>query len=108
MATYILLLTLTPEGRESALADPGTLLRKEQEVAVEGVTCMGIYGVIGQYDFATWVEAKDNETAAQFSLEFGVRVGAHVTTLPAVPLGEFKSAPHRVLTAEASLEEVGD
>ena len=43
-----------------------------------------------------------------FRWSLGVRVGAHVTTLPAVPLGEFKLAPHRVLTAEALLEEVGD
>ena len=102
MPTYILLLTLTPEGRERALADPDTLLRAERAVRVPEVTCMGIYGVIGEYDFVTWLQAPDNETAARFSLEMGVRAGAHVTTLPAIPLGEFRAGPHRVATAEAS------
>jgi uncharacterized protein with GYD domain len=101
MPTYILLLTLTPEGRERVLSDPDTLLRAEREVHVPDVTCMGIYGVIGEYDFVTWLEAPDNETAARFSLAMGVRAGAHVTTLPAIPLGEFRSAPHRVAAAEA-------
>jgi len=106
VATYVLLLTLTPEGRERTLADPDNLLRAEQGVSVEGVSCMGIYGVIGDYDFVTWLEAPDNETAARFSLELGVRAGAHVTTLPAIPLGEFKAAPHRVLEAEQPAEDV--
>lgn len=99
------MLTLTPEGRERVLSDPDTLLRAEREVQVPEVTCMGIYGVIGEYDFVTWLEAPDNETAARFSLEMGVRAGPHVTTLPVIPLGEFRSAPHRVAAAEATPDD---
>lgn len=86
MATFILLLTLYPEGRARILDNPDLLLAAEDAIDVEGVTCMGIYGVLGQYDFVTLLEAPDNEAAAQFSLELGVRAGAHVETLPAVPL----------------------
>ena len=51
MATYILLLTLTPQGREQALRDSSWLLRAEQEIQVDGTQCLGLYAVIGQYDF---------------------------------------------------------
>ena len=89
MATYVLLLTLTPQGREQALRDSSWLLRAEQEVQVDGTQCLGLYATIGQYDFVGILEAPANEAAAHFSLEFGVSAGAHITTLPALPIGLF-------------------
>ena len=73
MATYILLLTLTPEGREQMLNDAESLLRAEAAVSVSGVQLLGLYGVLGDYDFVSIVEAPDNDAVARFSLEFGVR-----------------------------------
>jgi hypothetical protein len=35
----------------------------------------------------------------------GVQAGAHVTTLPAIPLGQFRSGPHRVAAAEATRDD---
>jgi uncharacterized protein with GYD domain len=85
MATYILLLTLTPEGQAMALDDPDYLLQIESDISVPGVQTMGVYAVLGEYDFVTIVEADGNETLARFSLELGVRAGVHVTTMPVVP-----------------------
>ncbi|MEE8337181.1 MAG: GYD domain-containing protein [Dehalococcoidia bacterium] len=100
MATYILLLTLESEGRERMLDDPESLLRAEGEIAVPGVQLMGLYGVLGDYDFVSLVEAPDNDTIARFSLELGVKAGAHVTTLPAIPITRFADrAPREALTA---------
>lgn len=90
MPTYFLLLTMTPEGRAASLEDPERLLRLEAEVQVSGVECMGLYGVLGDYDFISMIEAKDNEAVARFSLEFGVRAGAHITSLPAIPISRFE------------------
>ena len=90
MATYFLLITLTPEGREASFEDPARLLRIERETEQPGVECLGLYGVLGHYDFISMVEADDNEAIAQFSLEYGVRAGAHVETLPAVPISRFE------------------
>ena len=87
MATYILLLQLNGDGRSLALDDPESLLRAQHETAVDGVSCLGLYAVLGDYDFVGIVEAPDNDAAARFSLEFGVRAGAHIATLPAVPIG---------------------
>ena len=86
MATYILLMTLTPEGQRDALHDPEYLLRVESAIDVPGVQALGIYAVLGQFDFVTLVEAEDNERMARFSLELGVGAKVHITTLPAVPL----------------------
>src|SRR5579864_5613471 len=89
MSNYILLLTLTPSGRERMLSEPVSLLEAQAGVSVPGVEMLGLYGVLGQYDFISIVDAPDNETMARFSLEFGVRAGAQVQTLPAVPVARF-------------------
>ncbi len=66
MPTYIVLLTLTPEGREKMLEDPHSVLRAEESVNTPNVQSMGLYGVLGDYDFFSILEASDNETVARF------------------------------------------
>ena len=92
MATYVQLLTLTSAGREKALHDPESVLRAQHEAAVPGVQVLGIYGVLGPFDFVNIVEADDSDAIARFSLELGVRAGAHVTTLTAIPLGRLEGS----------------
>ena len=87
MATYILMLTLTPEGRQNALHDPDSVRRAHDEISVPGLQVLGIYGVLGEYDFVSIVEADDNQSIARFSLELGVRIGLHIETLPAIAIG---------------------
>jgi uncharacterized protein with GYD domain len=69
---------------------------------------MGLYGVLGEYDFVTLIEAPDNEAAARFSLEFGVRVGVHVPTLPAIPIGRLDSRERDRAPAVRAERGVGD
>ena len=64
---------------------------------------MGLYGVLGEYDFVTLIEAPDNEAAARFSLEFGVRVGVHVPTLPAIPIGRCVEEARRLQLDDSTL-----
>jgi uncharacterized protein with GYD domain len=90
MATYILLITLTPEGQVMALRDPDYLLQAEHEINTPGVMTLGVYGVLGEYDFVTLIEADSNETVARFSIELGVKAGVHITTLPVVPAARMK------------------
>ena len=92
MPIYIQLLTLTLEGRAKMIEDPELLLRARDEIAVRGVEMLGQYGVLGDYDFVCIVEAPDNDAVARFSLELGVKAGAHIATLPAIPLGRFEAA----------------
>ena len=90
METYIQLITLSPEGREKALSDPGSVLRAQSSSAGPGVEDLGRYGVLGEYDFVSIVQAEDNEAIARYSLELGVLASAHITTLPAIPVGRLE------------------
>ena len=103
MATYILLLTLTPDGQRAALNDPEYLLRVEDAIRVPGVQPLGLYAVLGEFDFVTIVEAEDNERMARFSIELGVRADVHITTLPAVPISQLGDS-HDLDALEAKVQ----
>ncbi|MCZ6866466.1 MAG: GYD domain-containing protein [Dehalococcoidia bacterium] len=90
MTTYIQLLTLTPEGREKVLRNPESVLRAQDGVKISGIQVLGLYGVLGEYDFVSMVEAPDNEAIARYSLELGVQAGVSITTLPAIPIARLE------------------
>jgi uncharacterized protein with GYD domain len=104
MSTYILLMTLTPEGQKMAMADPDYILRIESEIENSSVTTLGVYAVLGEYDFVTIVEADSNESMARFSIQLGVRAGVHITTMPVVPAARL-SEEDEPLSAGVALEE---
>ena len=107
MPNYIQLLTLTPEGRELVLQDPERVLRAQQTLQREGLQVLGLYAVLGSYDFVTIVDAPDNETVARFSIELGVKAGVHITTLPAVPVALLEDWPREpVERLESGIEQV--
>ena len=91
MASYILLLTLTPEGREKMMRDPGSVHEAQDAIRVPQTYVLGQYAVLGSYDFIYIVEAPDNDAVARFSLELGVMAGVHVVTMPAIPLARLES-----------------
>ena len=93
MPYYILTLILTPEGRENLLTDSESLHRITSEVETEDTKVLGMYAVLGEYDFVGIVESPDNDDAARFSLELGVKVGAHIRTMPAIPIGRLRPSP---------------
>ena len=45
-----------------------------------------VYILLGDYEFVSLLEAPDNECVARFSVELGVRAGAHIATMPAIPI----------------------
>ena len=91
MATYIQLLTFTPDGRAKALEDSESVLRVQEEIADRNVRILGLYGVLGEFDLVAIVDAPDNEAVARFSIQLGVRAGVHITTLPAVPVARLEA-----------------
>ncbi|MBI4312055.1 MAG: GYD domain-containing protein [Chloroflexi bacterium] len=90
MPIYIQLITLTPEGRARVLDDPSSMLDAQERIQIPGVQLLGQYAVLGSFDYVNIVEATDNEGIALFSLYLGVKVGAHVTTLPTIPAGRLE------------------
>ena len=95
MPTYIMLLTLTPEGREKMLVDAQNVLRAGREISMPDIQLLGLYGVLGDYDFVGILEAPDDQTVARYSLELGVKAGLHIATLPAIPIGRLEGAFRR-------------
>ena len=64
MPMYVLLSTLTPEGRRTLHERPGRLDAVNQEIESIGCRVIIQYAVLGPYDFVTVIEAPDNSTAA--------------------------------------------
>jgi uncharacterized protein with GYD domain len=90
MPTYILLSTLTPEGRRTLHSDPDRLEQVNKEITDFGCKVAAQYAVLGGYDFVTIVEAPDNETVAHLSVDLGSRGTVHVMTLPAISISELR------------------
>src|ERR671925_1775759 len=89
MAIYILLSTLTPEGRRTLHNNPDRLIEVDKEIEQFGCKVLAQYAVLGPYDFVSIVEAPDNETIAHLSVDLGSRGTVRITTLPALPIDEF-------------------
>ena len=86
MATYILLSTLTDEGRKTVKDKPARIQEVNKEIESMGAKVVGQWAVLGPYDFVNVVEAPDNETIARISLELGARGTIQIMTLPAIPV----------------------
>jgi uncharacterized protein with GYD domain len=89
MATYVLLSTLTDEGRKTVKHRPERIQEVNREIEAWGAKVIAQYAVLGPYDFVNIVEAKDNETIARVSLELGSRGTIQIITLPAFPIEQF-------------------
>jgi len=89
MATYILLSTLTDEGRKTIKGRPERIEEVNKEIESMGAKVVDQYAVLGHYDFISIVEAVDNETIARISVELGARGTIQITTLPAIPVPKF-------------------
>ena len=89
MAIYILLTSLTDEGRKTIKEKPERIMQVNKEIEAMGAKILSQYVVLGNYDFLNVVEAKDNETIAKISVELGSRGTIQINTLPAIPIEQF-------------------
>ena len=90
MPTYILLSTLTPEGRQTLHRNPERLEEVNREITEFGCKVVAQYAVLGPYDFVSIIEADDNETIAHLSVDLGSRGTVHITTLPALSMTQLQ------------------
>ena len=91
MPTYILLSTLTPEGRRTLHSDPDRLDEVNQEITDFGCEVVAQYAVLGSYDFITVIQAADNEAVAHLSVDLGSRGTVNIVTLPAISMAELRA-----------------
>jgi len=85
MAVYLLLSTLTGEGRKAIEEYPEKLKELNREVEYMGVKIIAQYALLGQYDFVNIVEAPSNEKAAELAIHLSAG-GLQSLTLAAIPL----------------------
>jgi len=89
MAVYVMLTTLTDEGRKTVKEKPDRIKEVNKEVESKGVKIIAQYALLGQYDFVNILEAPDNETITRVAVELGSRGTLQTTTLSAMSLDDF-------------------
>jgi len=89
MPLYILISTLTDEGRKTIKNNPERVEQVNREIESMGAFVIAQYAVLGQYDFINLIEAPDNQVIARVSIELGARGTVQIMTFPAVPVHEF-------------------
>ncbi len=88
MAVYVMLTTLTDEGRKTIKQKPNRLKEVNQEVEAMGVKIMAQYALLGPYDFVNILEASDNKAIAKVALELGSRGTLQTLTMAAMTVDE--------------------
>lgn len=89
MTTFIMLSTLTDEGRKTLKQRPDRLKAVNKEVESMGARVTAQYAVLGGYDFVNVIEAPSNEVMARIAMELGARGTMKVTTMPAMGIDQF-------------------
>lgn len=89
MATYVIMSTLTDEGRKTIKHNPERILEVNKELEKMGVKVKEQFAVLGPYDFVNIVEAPDNEAVMRVSVELGSRGSVQLLTLAALPVEQF-------------------
>ncbi|MDP2731157.1 MAG: GYD domain-containing protein [Dehalococcoidales bacterium] len=88
MAVYLMLTTLTDEGRKTVKANPERIKEVNKEVEEMGGKILTQYAVLGDYDFVNIIEAAGNTTIAKIALELSSRGTLQTTTMAAIPIDD--------------------
>ena len=88
MAIFVMLTTLTAEGRKTLKTQPQRLKEVNKEVEAAGVKILAQYSLMGPYDFIKILEAPDNKTIAKVATELGSRGTLQTMTMAAMSIDE--------------------
>lgn len=91
MGYYLMLTTLTHEGRKTIKEKPERIKEVNKEVEAMGAKVIAQYALLGPYDFANILEAPDNETISRVAIELGSRGTLQTMTMAAMSLSDFIS-----------------
>jgi len=86
MSVYLMLTTLTDEGRKALQENPEILRDINKEVEFMGVKILTQYALLGQYDFVNIVEAPSNEAVAKLAIRLSAKGTTQTLTLAAISL----------------------
>jgi uncharacterized protein with GYD domain len=92
MAIYVMLTSLTDEGRKTVRESPERIKEVNQEVEAMGAKIVAQYALLGPYDFINILEAPDNKVVTKIAIELSSRGTLHTMTMAAMTLDEFISS----------------
>jgi uncharacterized protein with GYD domain len=88
MAIYVMLTTLTDEGRKTVKNNPDRIKEVNKEVEEMGGKILSQYAILGPYDFINIIEAVGNTTITKIALELGSRGTLQTMTMAALPIDD--------------------
>ena len=88
MPVYLMLTTLTDEGRKTIRDNPDRIKEVDKEVELMGVKILTQYALLGQYDFVNIIEAPRDEVAAKLAINLSARGTVQTLTFSAMPVDE--------------------
>jgi len=89
MAKFVMLTTLTDEGRKTILENPGRIKEVNKEVEAMGAKILAQYTVLGPYDFVNIVEAPNSEVISKVAVTLGARGTLQTMTMAAMDIDAF-------------------
>lgn len=88
MPVYVMLTTLTDEGRKTIKDNPQRIKEVNKEVEAMGAKILVQYSVLGPYDFVNILEAPNNKIVAKVAMELGSRGTLQTMTMAAMTVDE--------------------
>ena len=88
MSVYLMLTTLTDQGRRALQEDPESLRGINKEVEYMGVKILAQYALLGQYDFINILEAPSNEAIAKLAIRLSAKGTTQTLTLAAIGIDD--------------------
>jgi len=92
MSVYLMLTSLTDEGRKATDEDPESLREINKEVEYMGVKILAQYALLGQYDFVSILEAPSNEAVARLATRLSGKGTMQTLTMAAMTLDSLIAA----------------
>ena len=89
MAKFVMLTTLTDEGRKTITQNPGRIKQVNKEVEAMGAKVLAQYAVLGPYDFINILDAPSNEVVSKVAIALGSRGTLQTMTLAAMDIDAF-------------------
>jgi uncharacterized protein with GYD domain len=96
MANFVMLTTLTDEGRKTIKQNPGRIKEVNKEVEALGVKILAQYVLLGPYDFVNILDAPSNEAVSKVAIELGSRGTLQTMTMSAMPVDDFISSLKKI------------
>ena len=89
MAVFVMLTSLTDEGRKTIKDKPERIKEVNKELEAQGVKIINQFALLGPYDFVNILEAPSAEAVSRVAIALGARGTLQTMTMAAMSVDEF-------------------